>query len=98
MGDLLMRNISDAMKQELASRAERSGNSLSDEIKLLLRFAIAADAGTKTREVSAWESLRAVLAPKTEAEADEAEAFVRIMEDIEAERKADFGRPLEDLE
>ncbi|MGN7294666.1 FitA-like ribbon-helix-helix domain-containing protein [Rhizobium sp. SAFR-030] len=36
MGDLLIRNIPDAIRQSLAERAERSGRSVSDEVTEIL--------------------------------------------------------------
>lgn len=96
MGDLLIRNIPDAIRQSLAERAERSGRSVSDEVTEILgeelRRGMYAVRGT---EISAGESLRSVFAPLTPEERD---AFSAVMEDIEAERKKDLGRPLEDLE
>ena len=40
MGDLLIRNIPDALKRDIAARAEKNGNSLSDEAKSLLQRAL----------------------------------------------------------
>ncbi|MBP1841924.1 plasmid stability protein [Rhizobium petrolearium] len=37
MGDLLIRNLDDALKQELQERARESGRSLSEEAIVLLR-------------------------------------------------------------
>jgi plasmid stability protein len=92
MGDLLIRNISDAMKQELASRAERSGNSLSEEAKSLLQKAIVNTPITEASGRSGLDVFREIFSPLTDEERDE---FASIMDDIESERKKDFGRPLE---
>jgi plasmid stability protein len=95
MGDLLIRNVPEAMKRDIAERAERNGNSLSDEMKSLLRKAMADHDAEEKPVRSAWESLQEVFAPLTAEEKDE---FAKIMEEIEAERKKDFGRPFEDFE
>jgi plasmid stability protein len=98
MGDLLIRNISDAMKRDIALRAEKNGNSLSDEAKSLLQKAIFDTPGADPPARSAWDAMREILAPKNEAEAREAEEYAKIMDEIEAERKKNFGRPFEGLE
>ncbi|MDM9626187.1 plasmid stabilization protein [Rhizobium sp. S152] len=92
MGDLLIRNISDAMKRDIALRAEKNGNSLSDEAKNLLQKAMVSTPGTDAPARSALDGFREIFSPLTD---DEREEFAKIMDDIEAERKKDFGRPLE---
>jgi plasmid stability protein len=99
VGDLLIRDISEALKRNIAERAEREGHSLSEEAKLLMQKGLAASepvVGVQT--LNAWDSLRAVLGPKTDEEARDGEDFARILEEIEAERKRDFGRPVEGFE
>ncbi|WP_111561596.1 FitA-like ribbon-helix-helix domain-containing protein [Rhizobium sp.] len=92
MGDLLIRNISDALKRDISARAEKNGNSLSDEAKNLLQKAIIDVPGADTPTRSALDVFREIFSPLTD---DEREEFAKIMDDIEAERKKDFGRPLE---
>jgi antitoxin FitA len=92
MGDLLIRNIPDAMKRDIAARAERNGNSLSDEAKSLLQKAMVETPGAQAPARSALDGFREIVAPLTDEEREE---FAKIMDDIEAERKKDFGRPLE---
>ncbi len=41
MGDLLIRNLDDALKQQLQERAKRNGRSMSDEAAALLRRLLA---------------------------------------------------------
>ncbi|MGE6741930.1 FitA-like ribbon-helix-helix domain-containing protein [Allorhizobium pseudoryzae] len=96
MGDLLIRNIPDAMRQSLDERAERAGRSLSEEVTAILGDALQKPpqnnaAGT----LSALDALREIMMPHSE---EEAALFAEIMEEIEAKRKSDFGRPLEDFE
>jgi plasmid stability protein len=96
VGDLLIRDISDAMKRKLAERAEKSGRSLSDEAKRLMQKGMTTeDAGANDNSPSAWDSLRSILGPESD---DEGDAFAKIMDEIEAERKRDFGRSVEDFE
>jgi len=92
MGDLLIRNIPDAMKRDIALRAEKSGNSLSDEAKNLLQKAMFGASGTDKQARSGLDSFREIFSPLTEEEQRE---FARVMDELEADRKRDFGRPLE---
>ncbi len=92
MGDLLIRNIPDAMKRDIASRAEKNGNSLSDEAKSLLQKAMVGTSGADKPTRSALDGFREIFSPLTEKEHEE---FARVMDELEAERKKDFGRPLE---
>jgi plasmid stability protein len=85
MGDLLIRNISDALKRDISVRAEK-------------QKAVVDASGAEAPTKSAWEAMREILAPKNEAEAREAEEYAKIMDEIEAERKRNFGRPSEELE
>lgn len=97
MGDLLIRNIPDALKAEIASAAANEGTSLSSEAIGILRDGLSA---RKRPEAvagkSAWDVLRPILFD--ESDAGEGKAFGEIMEKVEAARKQDFGRPLPDLE
>lgn len=90
MGDLLVRNIPDAMKHDIAAAAKRAGVSLSDKAKDLLRQGLRQEqADTPSPPRSAWEALRhVVLSSQPDDE------FAEIMRDIEAERKKDAGRPI----
>ena len=90
MGDFLIRNISEAMKRDIAESAQRSGNSLSDEAKELLREALKRKTEAKPETMSAYEAIRAAFVSENE--------FTAIMDEIEAARKKDFGRPFEDFE
>lgn len=96
MADLLVRDVSDELRENLAARAGKAGHSVSDEIKSILQQEVG-----ETREVldlngmSALEALRSIMKADSE---EEAAAYIEIMEEIEAERKRDFGRPFEDFE
>lgn len=95
MGDLLIRDVSEAMKRSIAARAEKNGTSLSDEAKSLLQKAMMDLPVTEPPTRSAWEGMREVFSPLTD---DEREDFVNVMKDIESERKKDFGRQVEDFD
>ncbi|AYG68038.1 MULTISPECIES: plasmid stabilization protein [unclassified Rhizobium] len=96
MSDLLIRDISEPMKHDIAERAKQAGRSLSEEAKELLQKALIAEkAATEGAGVSAWDLLRPILYDGDDAAATE---YARIMDEIEAERKTDFGRPVEDFE
>lgn len=58
MGDLLIRNLDDALKRELQERARHSGRSLSDEAIVLLRRSLHAPGA---ENVPAGEWLRGIL-------------------------------------
>lgn len=96
MSDLLIRDIPEPMKQDIAERAKQAGRSLSDEAKELLRKALVAEnSETESSRLSAWDILRPILYDGDAAAATE---YARIMDEIELERKKDFGRPVEDFE
>lgn len=95
MGDLLIRNMSDAMKRDIAARAEKNGNSLSDEAKSLLQKAMVETPIAAAPARSALDGFREIFSPLTD---EEREDFAKIMDEIEAERKKDFGRSFEDLD
>jgi plasmid stability protein len=96
MGDLLIRNIPEKLKQELEQAAKRDGQSLSAKSINLLRKSLAEDAGTARDKpfVSAWAALRGPFVEHDALDDD----YAKIMDEIEADRKRDFGRPLPDFE
>ena len=96
MGDLLIRNIPEALKHNLEQAAKRDGQSLSAKSIELLRNSLSAEQANQEKPfVSAWDVLRPMM---YQGDDEEAEAFARIMDEIEADRKRDFGRPPPDLE
>lgn len=85
MGDLLIRNIPDALKKELADATASEGKSLSAEAIGILRE------GLRAREEpadgsgqSTWDSLRAIFYDENDPQAGE--EFAKIMDEIEADR------------
>ncbi len=95
MGDLLIRNIPDALKRKLEIAAKRDGQSLSAEAVKLLHEKLAEEEAEPKSFVSAWDVLRPLM---YSGDPEEAEEFARAMEEVEAMRKHDFGRPVPDFE
>ena len=90
---MLIRGIPEALKREIEDFARRDGQSLSAKSIDLLRKSVDADRQAYTKPfVSAWDVLRPILYDGNDAEAEE---FAKIMEEVEAERKRDFGRPVD---
>lgn len=97
MGDMLLRGVPDAVKADIERFAKEDGKSLSEKAIQILRKGISIETEDRSRpRLSAWKSLRAAA---VEAGAiDHDGEFGKIMDEIEAERKKDFGRPLPDYE
>jgi plasmid stability protein len=92
MGDMLIRNIPDSLKREITQAADFRHQSLSAKAIDLLRKGLIAEREAKPLPgQSAWEMLRA---PFEEFGPPTGE-FAAIMDEIEAERKRDFGRPVD---
>ncbi|MEZ2328858.1 plasmid stabilization protein [Mesorhizobium sp. RCC_202] len=95
MGDMLIRGIPEPLKREIEQAARKGGQSLSGKAIDLLRKGIVAERETKPESgVSAWDAIRAAFVAENATDG----TFAEIMDEIEAERKHDFGRPIEDLE
>jgi len=95
VGDLLIRNIPEALKSEIEQAARRDGKSLSaTSIDLLRRSLLARRESDEKPFLSAWDALRPILYHGDDAEQ---QAFAKSMEDIEAARKRDFGRSVPDF-
>lgn len=97
MGDLLIRNLSEAMRADLDRLANLADSNLSDAAKLAIGEGI--DAARKRlavnkQEIPMGDRLRQIFSGVFETN-EEAEEFLG---EIERERKADFGRPLPDFE
>ncbi|WP_195177073.1 plasmid stabilization protein [Mesorhizobium sp. INR15] len=95
MGDMLIRGIPEPLKREIEQAARTGGQSLSGKAIDLLRKGIVAEREARPEPgLSAWDAIRSAFLSEN-AIGDE---FAEIMEGIEAERKHDFGRPIEDFE
>lgn len=91
MGDLLIRNVPEDLKRELGEIARKSGRSMSDAAKDMIRSEVERQQAVSPSDgKNAYEQLRALFAPFDE----EAEEFSKIMDEIEEQRKKDFGRPV----
>jgi antitoxin FitA len=96
MSDLLIRDIPEALKRSLEQVAKRDGQSLSAKSIELLRNSLSVEQANQEKPfVSAWDVLRPMMYQGND---EEAEAFARIMDEVEADRKRDFGRAPPDLE
>ncbi|WP_352728432.1 plasmid stabilization protein [Mesorhizobium sp. M0276] len=95
MGDMLIRDIPEPLKREIEQAARKGGQSLSGKAIDLLRKGMVAEKEAKPEPgLSAWDAIRSAFAAEN-AIGDE---FSEIMDEIEADRKRDFGRPVEDFE
>jgi plasmid stability protein len=92
VGDLLVRNVPDAVKQDLLARAQRSGRSLSDETKHIIFRGLAA-AKDEPEQNSGADFTRDLLKLFSDVPVEEKEQFSAIMDEIEEQRKKDLGRP-----
>lgn len=90
MGDMLIRGIPEALKQEIAEAAKTQDQSLSTKAIDLLRKGLLMEHEAKPSQ-SAWEMLRSIF----EMDGPPDGEFAKVMDEIEAERKRDFGRPVD---
>jgi plasmid stability protein len=90
MGDLLIRNVPEDLKRELSEAAHRAGRSLSDEAKMRLEGSNIGNVEPAKSGKAFLEEIQALFADIPDDERDE---FAKIMDEIEQERKKDFGRP-----
>ena len=92
MSDLLIRDIPDPLKQEIAQAAKTRGQSLSTKAIDLLRKGLIAEQEAKPElGRSAWDMLRSVFEKSGPLDGE----FAKVIEEIEAERKRDFGRQVD---
>ncbi|MGV3550498.1 FitA-like ribbon-helix-helix domain-containing protein [Rhizobium sp.] len=95
MGDLLIRDVPDDLKDNLAAAARKAGRSVDEEARLRLRVSANGDGAPEARQapMSGAEFVRSIQALVADIPLEEREAFSAIMDDIEAGRKRDAGRP-----
>ncbi len=95
MGDLLIRGMPEALKQDIRKAARKDGQSLSAKAIEMLQRGVSDDISRhKPSAANAWEEIR-FLYENAGIIGDE---YASVMDEIEAERKGDFGRPASDLE
>jgi antitoxin FitA len=90
VGDLLIRDIPEDLKRELMAAARSAGRSLSDEAELRL---IHNDNAQKVPKTSGAEFVAGIQVLFADIPDEERAEFAKIMDEIEARRKTDFGRP-----
>ena len=95
MGDLLIRNIPEAVKESLADKARQGGRSLSDEVTLRLVQSLAEDQEAPAETRNAFEVLRSIFEENNALMSDE--DHQEFMQAVDEMRK-DMGRPAPDLE
>lgn len=93
MGDILIRGVSETMRASLAEKAARNGRSLSEEARVRLRKSLESD-DDRPEFANAYDAIRSAF---IEAGGGDGE-FARVMEEVEAQSKGDFGRPFKDFE
>jgi len=96
MSNILIRNIEPNLKRDIEKLAKAAGRSQSDEIKRLIRKGLSAEKSQTEPSIrqSAWEVWRGAF-ERAGLISDE---FAEILDEIELERKTDFGRPPPDFE
>ena len=91
MSDLLVRDMPEPLKREIAQAAKARGQSLSAKaIDLMRKGLIAEREAAPMPGNSAWEALRSIFEETGGADGE----FAKVMDEIEAEGKRDFGRPV----
>ena len=95
MGDMLIRGIPEPLKREIEQAARKGGQSLSGKAIDLLRKGMVAEKEVRPGpSLSAWDAIRESFAAENAID----DEFSRIMDEIDAEGKRDFGSPPEDFE
>ena len=92
MGDLLIRDVPDAIKQDLLARANKSGRSLSEETKHVISRGLSAEE-IEPSESAGGAFAESLLRLFADIPDEEKQQFSEIMDEIEDQRKKDFGRP-----
>jgi plasmid stability protein len=90
MGDMLIRGIPEGLKNEIAEAAKGRRQSLSAKAVDLLRKGLIVEREDRPHR-SAWDEIRSAF----ESEGPVTGEYAQIMEEVEAERKRDFGRPVD---
>lgn len=91
MGDLLIRNVPDDLKRDLAEAARLAGRSLSDEAKRRLRQSPPPQETALPRTgADLLQSMQAFLSDVSDGDRDE---FAEIVDEIVEQRKRDAGVP-----
>lgn len=95
MGDLLIRNLPDYLREELANAASASGQNLSDAAKEAIRIGLSQSAKLKAlSRPNAFEAIRAAIGAENLLSEDEFTAFHSVLD--ESRRQPD--RPSVDFE
>ena len=91
MGDTLIRNIPEGLRREIAEAADARQQSLSARAIDLLRIGMMVEQeAVQAAGGSTWTSIRGLF----EAEGAPVGEYAEVLDQLEAERKRDFGRPI----
>jgi len=90
MGDLLIRNVPEDLKRDLAEAARLAGRSLSDEAKRRLRQPVPEESALPRTGAEFVQSIQDFFADVPDEEREE---FAKIMDEVVEQRKRDVGRP-----
>ena len=90
MGDLLIRNVPEDLKRDLAEAARLAGRSLSDEAKRRLRQSAPQETALPRTGADLLQSMQAFLSDVSDGDRDE---FAEIVDEIVEQRKRDAGVP-----
>jgi antitoxin FitA len=90
MGDLLIRNVPEDLKRDLAEAARLAGRSLSDEAKRRLRQSAPQETALPRTGADLLQSMQAFLSDVSDGDRDE---FAEIVDEIVEQRKRDAGAP-----
>jgi hypothetical protein len=94
MGDLLIRNIAEALRADLDRLADETGQSLSETAKAALRDGVdhaRRRLRTKSRKLPLGQRLKAIFDGTSEAESEEFQRY------LEEQRSRSIARPLPDF-
>lgn len=95
MGDLLIRDVPNQLRENLVVAARKAGRSVDEEARLRLGVPPSVDETEDTHPapISGADFVRTIQALVADIPMEEREAFSAIMDDIEAGRKRDAGLP-----
>jgi antitoxin FitA len=96
MSNLLIRDVPEELKDKLVAAAHKAGRSLDEEARLRLQVPATAESTHEQDRapMSGAEFVRSIQDLFAHVPTGEREAFSAIMDEIEAERRKDYGRPM----
>jgi hypothetical protein len=88
--------VPEELKDKLVAAARKAGRSLDEEARLRLQVPATAESTPEQGRapMSGAEFVKSIQELFTDIQTDEREAFSAVMDEIEAERRKDYGRPV----